>query len=636
MKRAIMTIGLMILFAGVLFGCGGKDELPVGNPTNPLGLRTESWVEGSPHIYNVSETNEKVMENGQFQYTFVYANGDIGQNGFAHGMEVFTDVVKKATGVDITFVSDEGLTYSADSKYVSYGHTTLLAQSGISVDKDYLGDSGFRIVTKDKSVFLFGGGGKGTSYAGFELLSQWFDYEILSPYAVLYNKNVTDITLCNYDITDIPDIAYRLANYGITFLDAKNSNLMRMYTQHEGIMAGANYHSATLQLLPPSTYREIHDKWYATTTPGNMHAQLCYTARGDSTEYNAMVNEMVERLKAVIDEYPYMENLTVTQSDTSAWCACKKCNEVKKKYGSDSATQVGFIHDVSEKIETWLNDERNGRKVKIYIFAYYTTLAAPKTIDNSKYCTMNENTGVIFAPIQNAFSKSYYADTNENIVTETANWKKITKNFAFWGYTMNGHYAMLPYNSFDTMPEQYKFYVENDVKWLFDQALYVSPYPSGFSFLKQYLNSELGWNCNLDYPSLIENFMKKYFMDAYEPMNNYLKSLRAQLSYISNCTTDTGIYNETAYNTKEWWPEMLARTWLSYCDQAFDSIEKYKTLDKELYDQLYERILVETMTPQYILITMYESSFTTNELKALKDEYHATTTRFGMENLYTP
>lgn len=90
-------------------------------------------------------------------------------------MKTFLDL---ATGSNIQIVTDAGLSYDASKKYISVGDTALVKSAGITVDQKVLTRSGFRIVSKDNSVFLVGGGDFGTLYAAYEFLTQEIGFEV--------------------------------------------------------------------------------------------------------------------------------------------------------------------------------------------------------------------------------------------------------------------------------------------------------------------------------------------------------------------------------------------------------------------------------------------------------------------------
>ena len=61
-------------------------------------------------------------------------------------------------------VSDNGLTFNPQDKYISVGNTEILATSGVAVEQDKLTSDGYRIVTKGNTVIIAGPSDYGTLY----------------------------------------------------------------------------------------------------------------------------------------------------------------------------------------------------------------------------------------------------------------------------------------------------------------------------------------------------------------------------------------------------------------------------------------------------------------------------------------
>ena len=65
-------------------------------------------------------------------------------------------------------------------------------------------------------------------------------------------------------------------------------------------------------------------------------------------------------------------------------------------------------------------------------------------------------------------------------------------------------------------------------------------------------------------------------------------------------------------------------------EQAMSEIEKYKTLDPNLYDWLEEHIELEMMTPAFIAIYLYSDKLTPAETKKYKDVCYSVTETFPL------
>jgi hypothetical protein len=65
----------------------------------------------------------------------------------------------------------------------------------------------------------------------------------------------------------------------------------------------------------------------------------------------------------------------------------------------------------------------------------------------------------------------------------------------------------------------------------------------------------------------------------------------------------------------------LINGWLKYIDEAFESIEYLKLNDYDKYEKLYNRILMESICPRYLMLRLYENTYSVNELNAQRKQF---------------
>ena len=178
-----------MICAMMLFTAGACDtQNNPNNPNNPDDPNGDSTVTEKPvdtvspdisgndvkgiHEINVTEGTLDFVTNGTSEYKIVVP----AVKNFAEittAADELVNFIAQSTGVVLPVVNDDTFQYSASSKIISVGDTLALEASGIEVDKDYFTRSGYRIVTKDNSVFLIGGGDFGTLYSAYEFLPIW-------------------------------------------------------------------------------------------------------------------------------------------------------------------------------------------------------------------------------------------------------------------------------------------------------------------------------------------------------------------------------------------------------------------------------------------------------------------------------
>ena len=163
------------------------------------------------------------------------------------------------------------------------------------------------------------------------------------------------------------------------------------------------------------------------------------------------------------------------------------------------------------------------------------------------------------------------------------------------------------------------FCYANNAVYMFNQGQHDQASPSAFTAFKYYIDSKAGVNFNVSYEKLEEKFFRCYFKDAAEPMYAFFTNLKERLSYLEEtyAAVDGGINNGSATNAlanAEYWPIDVLNEYLGYIDSALASVAKYETTDSATYTMLKNHILAESLFPRYALITLYESSFTSEEL----------------------
>ena len=323
-KIIAAACGVCMLFT--VAACGGRGGETGGGGTTPTDTQTYSSYEqytGGTHIYNYTETGRYIVSGGTSEYTIVYPAGVSGD--IVTATTELSSWIENATGVDIGITTDEGLSYTSSSKYISLGDTAVAAAAEVALDEDVdVGFSGFQIKTKGESVFVLGETGSGVLFGTYELLYRLIGFVTYSGDEIYYESK-TQVPLYDFDITDIPDFEYRVTAYGLSTYNAALANRLR-YNQQEDVwipVDGYNWHN-TFKYLPPDDYKEAHPLWYDNK---DNPQQLCFLAHGNTKEADALYETLLNELIGYLDQYPERNNITITQEDVNVWCECEACNK---------------------------------------------------------------------------------------------------------------------------------------------------------------------------------------------------------------------------------------------------------------------------------------------------------------------
>ncbi|MGN1052081.1 MAG: hypothetical protein ACI4SH_01665, partial [Candidatus Scatosoma sp.] len=296
MKKNLCKTTCIILAAVSCFsfvGCGSTDSNGDGK-TIPKP-EAKAAYEGV-HDFTAPETSEYLVKNGKTEYVLVADSAASGVERTA--IDEFKTLFKQATGINIPEKNASGLVHSADAKYISIGENDLFESADIELDKHTLTDEGVRIVTKEKSVYILGGGQYGTLYAVYDFMQITFHYEQYYLDCMEIDSGVTEQKLLNYDVTDIPDIRKRSTNFAFLTQEFKNRLRMPLYSGsylmpiHKKMTADGvadrtspsdTVHNSNEYLPRDDEEYAKHPDWF-----GDAGDVLCYTAHGNQEELELM------------------------------------------------------------------------------------------------------------------------------------------------------------------------------------------------------------------------------------------------------------------------------------------------------------------------------------------------------------
>lgn len=629
MKKTGNYLSVFLAALTLLSGaaCGGGKESGSGAgpdggyPVIDLPADTESK---GVHEVSVSDGGVDFAVGGKVEHEIVIpAEADTTLQSAASELRVF---VFESTGTEMPVVTDEEVTWSPAAKYFVLGADNALTEAaGIQIPEG-LGRRGAYVETEGNSVFLAGETSTGTLNAVYEWLHYQLDWEIYSTEVIVQQTDVKDMKLKEMRIVEVPDIEDINSTYGWTDNDAITSQRLR-YTNEYWIPVGGNNHHNSFDYVPPAEYKDKYPEWFS-----DDGLQLCYTAHGKDT-LDEMIDVAVESMKEALIAYPHLENISLTHQDTTTWCSCSACAELNRQYGTDAVSVIRFCNAVNRKIQAWFQTPEGApyaRDLKIMFFAYHATQVAPVTydaasdtyspIDDTVIC--DDNVGVIYAPIRASYQVPLDDEYNELYYDTVRGWTAVCKNLCMWTYSTNFHYYLVPTNTYNSMQYNYRLWAEVGTQWLNDQSQYNSIQSTGFCALKLYLNTKLRWNVNYDMDELIGNFFDVYFGPAADTMMTYFNELRAHFLFMEETMDYVGYCYIEPLETR-YWPNTLLERWIGYCDEAMEDIAGLQRTDPNAYDMYAENILLESISPRYLLLDLWGSLFSPTELTALRNEFRS-------------
>ena len=632
-RNKIFSI-LLALTLGIFTGCTDESSTSSGNNSNngnmtPIGngahieYNVTGDVEGTVHERFIGTTEYKILDNGVTDYKIVTPS-QYGSD-LTKTVAEFNSFFEEATGIKLTVISDLGLTYEMNGKYISLGKTNLLETSGVEIDYETLKHHGYEVVTKGATLFV-AGEERGVLYGVYDILEYLIGYKCYTPTYYKIDKNVKNIDLPAFDIKEVPDFDYRIAPNGNYLRNPTVLTRMRMNDRSEVFVDsdGNDAHTA-FNILPPEIYKESHPDWYM----GN-GAQLCYTARGNETEYEALVAESVERCKYFLDMDKNQSKtlLAFTQIDQNTWCDCEACSALVSANGNTgAATQIPFINDVAAAVEMWIQSDeagRNkGRDITFVIFAYHKTDKAPtvKNADGTWSLTspemqLRDNVAVWVAPLHYNYVESIYSPNNVSLKTIFDSWSSVAPTYCVWGYDVYFSDYLTPFDSWNTMQELAKYLYNLNTKIYWPQGAFNDLACTNFDNLKSFVWSEMLWNVNVNMNELIDEYFSVVYREAGDMMKAAYWQMRTELlRQRVELERPYSVYTVTS--TADYYSKQYLLDLLDQMSSAREFIDKYKVLDPEYYETVMTEITLETCSPLNILLSAYSDTYNKEDLKAL-------------------
>ena len=587
-------------------------------------------VTDTVHEVSVGTTSHKMVENGATGYKILVTPTD--KVKFSEAIGELQDLFKQATGIHLQIEEDTGKGHSSSATYISLGETSAFKESGIVADYETLGEQGYQIQTKDRSIFICGKK-SGILYGVYDLLNKLVDYDTYSSLTPYTRKGVTNLDLPDLKIKEVPDILYRIPVMGAQINNKKMAHRMRYKQLNEIIVPGGEQHNVLRTIIPYEQHKLTHPKWFSTD-----QTQLCYSARGDEVEYGLMVEEAVKNVKNLLDANPEQSAISITQMDVQTWCECSVCQGYEDYYGTNSASQIFFVNDVAEKVEEWLNTERDGREVQFMFFAYHKSEMAPakqkadgswERIDDK--VKLRDNVSVWIAPIYEDYTLSVTHPDSINTRILLESWHTVANSYFVWAYNVYFRDYLIPYDSYSAIQDLVKYFVSHGSKFLWAQGNWNLRQNTGYDQLKSYLFSKLLWNCNLDVNELIADYFDKVYYEASDIMEETFWTFRAHSQVQKELGKSGNIY--TAPVEEKFWPKRYLVNQLDKMEEAKKAIEKYQTTDPALYQNIYDAIVCETISLRYLMLELYSNTFDAQSLSQFRKDFKYDTNRLDFNQI---
>ena len=642
-KLLALSLSTLTLATVGLSACKKKKE-----DATPTG-HTE-YVYNGTHIYTAPDTNEWLVKDGKTDYTLVVPANDSSTMRIAR--TEFLDLFKDATGIALTVLTDDKVQNAGDGKFISLGETKLLESSGIAVDKATLTADGHRIVTKDDDIYLCGGKDEGTVFSVYTFMRLTFNYETYY-YDCMEIENTSEKKLKAYDVTDIPDFKFRAHSSDVTEYESADydENMFAWRLNYYGKEGSRGYwympvhndaddftskSGASTNIdhwFPYSTLKGEHPDWFSTRI-ASRGQQVCFTARGNEAEYQAMLDyafdKVIKHLKHYTpDKYPRYRVMSMTHMDNTDYCRCDACMEQYAYYGdSVASTQILFMNDLMERVDAELEAHKGElwarEDFQMIFFAYNHNFIPPARydVDAKKYVPIDEKVVAhdrliaYFAREANG-QMPFDGEDNASCLASLQGWDAVAKNIWFWDYGTNFKNYMIPLETFQWEKEDLWAYFCNvsDEFWFTQLQDGNRCGNTAWHNLKVYVNAKMAWDTSLNLQELIMKWMNAMFGDGAQTMYNLFQTIRSyqQKVLIAGNELTAGGDGSPDLLSPAYWPVGMLRGWIAQTDKAKEEVARLATLDPALYDRTCGHIEIEAISYLYLMIEMHGGKISKEE-----------------------
>lgn len=416
--------------------------------------------------------------------------------------------LKKISGASFPIVKS---TVAARRRQIAVGPDAAIAAGALKRPPAGLGDEGFLVRTVSKHLILTGGkrATRGTLYAVYSFIEEqlgcrWWTPKVES----IPRMKTVEIPVLKKRF--VPTLEYREALYRNTH-EHKWAAHNRTNANEELTEKWGGHHvykgfcHTFYELVPPEKHFQEHPDWYSEINGKRTHeaAQLCLT----NPELIAFV---IKRVKEWLRETPEATILSLSPNDTGNYCRCRQCRALDRKEGTPAGSLIHFVNAVAEAIE------KEFPHVAVDTLAYSYSRKPPKQM------RPRPNVIVRLCSYECDFLHPFTHVNNRAFRKDIEKWAKICNRLYIWDYVTNFENFVQPHPNWYVLGENIRFFIEHNVKGIFDEGNYLST-GGEMSELRAWVLAKLMWDPSRNTGELIREFLCGYYGRAATHIDAYMR-----------------------------------------------------------------------------------------------------------------
>ncbi len=404
---------------------------------------------------------------------------------------------------------------------------------------------GYRLTTKEKKVFIYGGSPRGTLNGATSFIEDYLGIRYYSSEVKLIPKHEKVSLPYDLDIIYNPPIKFRTTHYRDTWNQAF-SNWHKLNHNKDGSHPDWGYwcHSFNT-LVPPDQHFEDHPEYYAEVNGSRVPTQLCLT--------NPDVYQItIENLRKAMEEQPDKTYWSVSQNDNVSYCQCDECRKIDEKEGTPMGSLLTFVNKVADEFPD---------KV-ISTLAYQYSRQAPRNIKPA------DNVNIMLCTIELNRSKPISEDPSSDAFrNDLEDWADITDDILLWDYVIQFENLVSPFPNLRVLQPNLQYFVENHADKHFQQGN--REVGGEFAELRAYLIAKLLWDPYIDIDKTMDDFLNGYYGEGGKFIRRYIDDIHDELEKSGQ---SLNIFGHPSDAGQTWLRPEKIKVYEEYFDQAENAV----------------------------------------------------------------
>ena len=373
---------------------------------------------------------------------------------------------------------------------------------------------------------------------------------------------------------------------------------------------------------------------------------VCHTAHGNANAYEALKKRVAEVIfqnmrRWTPKEYPQKRTITFSMEDAGTPCLCDACKAIYNKYNAHPAAINMFLNDVVRSyVRPWMerpdNAEFRRDDFVLSYFCYSSNSGLPvlqneeDRVEFETKVKTDKNVGVYIAGIKIGDNNHMLDASAQYCIKFLDGWNELCDNIMIWGYSVEANASMFLMDSLSMYSsELYQQLANIGTYYMFNESQDVGDEACCWQNWASYYQSKLMWDSTLETGPLKDAYFDAMYLDASDTMKEIHTRQRV---HVQVYTDEFGVRDKNLQGlqitSEKFWPLGVVTGWYDMFQVALSEVEKYKTLDPQLYDWVYEHIELEMLTPAFISLYSLYNKLTPAQIQEYKNVLYSVTDKF--------